>query len=154
VGDGEQEIAQLFMNRGVPSGAQGPTQLSSLLVEFTQEAPKIGPVESDPCDLRGDAQRLEQRGKRGRDSAEHRVMRLASPLLDLDLLPLLENLPGGPQSCFAEHVRVSSDNLVADGPHHVLDVELAALLRDTTLEDDLKEQVAELLTVRRGGARS
>src|SRR5262249_37920175 len=54
----------------------------------------------------------------------------------------------------AEHVRVSSDNLVADGPHHVLDVELAALLRDTTLEDDLKEQVAELLTVRRGGARS
>jgi len=50
-------------------------------------------------------------------------------------------------------VRVPADDFVADLPHDVFDVEVAALLRDTALKHDLKQEVAQLFAVRAGSAQ-
>jgi len=153
VRDGEQEIADLLPDGGPPPGAQGAAQLGGLLVDLPHHPVEIRPVESDARRLRGDAQGLEERRQLLRDAVEHGAAGAAASFLVLDLLPLGQDLVRGRQGAVAEHVRMPADDLVADLPHDVLEVEFPALLGDARLEHDLEQEVTELLAVGRGNAR-
>src|SRR5690606_7914530 len=50
----------------------------------------------------------------------------------------------------SEHVRVSADHLAADRLDHAVETEVLLSLADRRMEDDLKQQIAELAAVLRG----
>ena len=47
-----------------------------------------------------------------------------------------------------EDVRMPADHLFVDGPADVVDIELASLLGDPAMKDDLQQEIAQLVTQR------
>jgi len=153
VRDSEQEITDLLRDGGMSPPAQSAAQFGGLLVDLLHHSVEVRPVEADARRLRGDAEGLEERRELVRDPVEHGAAGPAAPFLVLDLLPLGQDLVRGCEGAVTENVRMPADDLVADLPHDVLEIEFAALLRDARLEDDLEQEVAELLAMGRGNSR-
>jgi len=148
----EQEIAHLLLHLGAAAAAERDSQLLELLADFLEDAVGLVPVKTDTRGLGRDAQGLEKRGQSAGYRSEHRGIALIAALLDLDLLPLLQHLGRRRQASLAEDVRVPPHDLVADGAHHGLKIEVACLLRDSGLEHDLEQEIAQLLLQTRGSA--
>src|SRR5207249_431381 len=92
-----------------------------------------------------DPQGLEEGRQRGGDAREDGAVGGAAPLLRFDLLPLGENLVGRGQASVPENVRMTAHDLVTDGTHDAIEVEVTALLGDARLEHDLKKEIPQLL---------
>src|SRR5262249_41042646 len=84
-----------------------------------------------------------------RQAARHTAEDPAPLLLRrFDLLPVAEHLVGILRFEIAEDVRVAVYELLDDPAHHVVDREAPLAPAELRLEDDLKQQIAELLAER------
>ena len=125
------------------AGREGGRDLLGLLAHLLQRPRRIRPVEADPgralLDVLG--------GGQGRQAPGPPVEHGAAPagrLAPLDGLPLGERLAGGADRAVPEDVGVATDHLRHEVAQELGHRELAALVRDLGVEDDLEEEVAEL----------
>ena len=157
VGDGEQEIADLFLD--VRRRSLGPClrQLRQFLGHLGLDAASVRPVETHCCGALAETIRPEQRRQAFGDRPEQARRAARGPLLlGLDLLPLLFDLACvGGSACtglLPEDVRVAPHQLVAYRAKRVGDVEVAALGADLGQKYRLQQEIPKLVAQRVGVA--
>ena len=139
VHDGEEEVAELFLQRGRRFRCQRLPHLLQLLGHLLERAARVGPVEADRADPFLDAVRAGKRVQPSREVREDRAP--CAALLRLQRLPRLG-------FALPVDMRVATSHLFLEAADDRLRVEGAALFGEHDLERDVQEQVAELAAER------
>ena len=160
VGDGEEQIAHLFLDLRAVAARDRVAQLGHLFIRLVDDLFCLAPVESDVGGARSDACRPQQRRQRLGDAVEQggAIAGGAGPLLALDPLPLPLDLDGGEIAGrgaasgdgVAEDVGVPPDELGGHRLGRVGNGEVAILGADLGHEYRFEQEVSEL--VAQGGA--
>ena len=117
-------------------------QLLDFLRDLRQRTFEVGPVEADGRRAPLHLARVEQRGQGLRHVVEDA---LALFLLHLQALPALAHSASASDVGFAEHVRVTPNELVDDRARRRFEIPTSFFLERQRQEKALEEQVAELV---------
>ena len=147
VGHCKQQVTQLVLQpRPGRAGVDLVAQLGQFLVDLLQHRFRPRPVETDPRRSPLQLHRPDQGRQPQGDTVQHAVAGLPAGASGGDLVRLPGRLaPGLVEPGAGEDMRMASLQLVADGGHHITEVEPSLLLCDTAQEHHLQQQVAQLV---------
>src|SRR5690606_5483234 len=140
--DREQHVAELGLDPAPLTARDRFVELAELLGDLLARAARIGPIEADACGAASELHGARQRRQPDRHAVENALR--WSLLLPFQRLPGF-GVRGSLGTRAAEHVRMTPHHLFADAARDVREPERPCLLRETRMEDDLEQQVAELV---------
>src|SRR5262245_57547741 len=136
----KQKIAGLGGGVALLTRSDRRFDLVRLLADLCQHRHRIVPVEADLASLHLQLERAGEGRERNRNTRKRTgrfagvlVRALARLFFALDALPQLLDVLRREPAGIAEHVRVTSQELLCDRVHYVAEVERAALLRDARM---------------------
>ncbi len=140
----EQQIAQ-FVSHGVAVALrQGIAHFGQFFIQLVQHRRQVRPVETDPRRALLQLLRALECRQGQRHTGQHTALRRP-----VGAFGSLGRFPGGRalgirvEHRTREHVRVATQQLVADAGRDVLEIEQAGLLRHLRVEHHLQQQVAK-----------
>jgi hypothetical protein len=118
-------------------------ELFQLLVDLVARTAGIRPVIANGAGLFSDAHRAQKPRQRDRHSAERPTLFL---LFGLDRFPAIDGATCVVDLFVSENPRMPTNQFLTNRVDHTVDVKPSFLLGEGSLEDDLKQQVAELFS--------
>jgi hypothetical protein len=144
----KKQVAKLLFDCGLCGVLRRLNQFSlklgDLLLQFVEEAVRVGPVEADLGCAGAQLARLQHRRHGARNVVQQGALRRRRGLLldALDLLPVPQNGVGVGGLYSREDVRVAADEFGVQVLRDLVDGEVACLRGHLRVEEHLQQQVA------------
>src|SRR6266850_915663 len=125
-------------------------QFADFFLELSEDVFEFFPIKSDARGLGGKLMGLRQRRRLRRYTIKQRLLSLAFPgsaaLFGLHYFPVAQDGSRVVGVGIAENVWMTADHLFVNRAGNIPDREFAALLRDLSVKDNLKKQIAKFVT--------